>query len=76
MKATMDKAGRIVIPTSLRERVGLVPGPVDLILDGNGIRIEIDAPDNIIEKDGRLIITGGPTLTPDDIRELRLADQR
>ena len=72
----MDKAGRIVIPATLRERVGLIPGPVDLILDGNGIRIEIDTPDNVGEKDGRLIITGGPTLTVDEIRELRLADQR
>ncbi|KAB1867633.1 AbrB/MazE/SpoVT family DNA-binding domain-containing protein [Microbacterium algeriense] len=73
----MDKAGRIVIPASLRERVGLIPGPVDLILDGNGIRIEIDAPDNLIEKDGRLVIaSSGAALTPDDIRELRLADQR
>ncbi|WP_231555058.1 AbrB/MazE/SpoVT family DNA-binding domain-containing protein [Microbacterium sp. ZOR0019] len=76
MRATMDKAGRIVIPAALRERVGLIPGPVDLILDGNAIRIEIDAPDNVIEKDGRLVITGGPTLTVDEIRELRLADQR
>ncbi|WP_026049612.1 AbrB/MazE/SpoVT family DNA-binding domain-containing protein [Microbacterium algeriense] len=77
MRATMDKAGRIVIPASLRERVGLIPGPVDLILDGNGIRIEIDAPDNLIEKDGRLVIaSSGAALTPDDIRELRLADQR
>jgi AbrB family looped-hinge helix DNA binding protein len=77
MKATMDKAGRIVIPAALRERVGLIPGPVDLILDGNGIRIEIDAPDNLIEKDGRLVIaSSGMAITPDDIRELRLADQR
>lgn len=77
MKATMDKAGRIVIPAPLRERVGLIPGPVDLILDGNGIRIEIEAPDNLIEKDGRLVIaSSGTTLTPEDIRELRLADQR
>ncbi|PKQ34786.1 MAG: AbrB/MazE/SpoVT family DNA-binding domain-containing protein [Actinobacteria bacterium HGW-Actinobacteria-11] len=66
----------MVIPAALRERVGLIPGPVDLILDGNAIRIEIDAPDNLIEKDGRLVITGGPTLTVDEIRELRLADQR
>ncbi len=76
MRATMDKAGRIVIPAALRERVGLIPGPVDLILDGNGIRIEIDAPANVVEKAGRLVITGGPTLTVDEIRELRLADQR
>jgi AbrB family looped-hinge helix DNA binding protein len=72
----MDKSGRIVIPAALRERVGLVPGTVELVLDGNGIRIEIDAPENLFEKDGRLVITGGPTLTADDIRELRLADQR
>lgn len=73
----MDKAGRIVIPAALRERLGMVPGPVDLIMDGTGIRVEVPAYDNIVEDDdGRLIITGGPVLTPDDIRELRLADQR
>ncbi|MEW1962875.1 AbrB/MazE/SpoVT family DNA-binding domain-containing protein [Microbacterium sp. NPDC077644] len=76
MKATMDKAGRIVIPAVLRERLGMVPGPVDLIMDGTGIRIEVEVHDNVIEKDGRLVITGGPVLTPEQIRELRLADQR
>ena len=76
MKAHIDKSGRIVIPAALRERVGLVPGTVELVLDGNGIRIEIDAPENLFEKDGRLVITGGPTLTVDDVRKLRLADQR
>ncbi|WP_345188328.1 AbrB/MazE/SpoVT family DNA-binding domain-containing protein [Microbacterium panaciterrae] len=76
MKASMDKAGRIVIPAVIRERLGMVPGPVDLIIDGDGIRIEIETHDNVIEKDGRLVITGGPALTADDIRELRLADQR
>ncbi|MEV4736787.1 MULTISPECIES: AbrB/MazE/SpoVT family DNA-binding domain-containing protein [unclassified Microbacterium] len=76
MQATMDKAGRIVIPASIRERLGMLPGPVDLIIDGTGVRIEVEAPDNVVEKDGRLVITGGPALTPDEIRELRLADQR
>ncbi|MGO2684868.1 AbrB/MazE/SpoVT family DNA-binding domain-containing protein [Microbacterium sp.] len=76
MKATMDKAGRIVIPAALRERLGMVPGPVDLVMDGTGIRIEVETHDNVVEKDGRLVITGGPVLTPEDIRELRLADQR
>lgn len=71
----MDKAGRIVIPAVLRERLGMVPGPVDLIMDGTGIRIEVEVHDNVIEKDGRLVITGGPVLTPEQIRELRLADQ-
>lgn len=72
----MDKAGRIVIPAAIRERLGMVPGPVDLIIDGTGVRIEAEVHDNVVERDGRLVITGGPALTPDEIRELRLADQR
>lgn len=72
----MDKAGRLVIPAALRERVGMVPGPVDLIMDGTGIRIEAEVYDNVVEKNGRLVITGGPVLTPEELRELRLADQR
>lgn len=73
----MDKAGRIVIPAVLRERLGMVPGPVDLIMDGAGIRIEIETHDNVIEEDGVLVIPGsGTPLTDDMVRELRLADQR
>ena len=72
----MDKAGRITIPDLLRERLGMVPGPVDLIIDGDGIRIEIETHGNVLERDGRLVITGGLALTADDIRKRRLADQR
>ena len=72
----MDKAGRIVIPAAIRERLGIVPGPVDVHISGTDIVIEIETHDNVVEKDGRLVITGGPVLTADDIRELRLADQR
>ncbi|KQQ67498.1 hypothetical protein ASF63_06970 [Microbacterium sp. Leaf320] len=67
----------MVIPASIRERLGILPGPVDIMIDGTGIRIEVAAPDDLVEKDGRLVINGsGTTLTSDDIRELRLADQR
>lgn len=76
MRTTMDKAGRIVIPAALRERLGMVPGPIDLVMEGAGIRIEIPTYDNVVEEDGLLVITGGPALTVDQIRELRLADQR
>ena len=77
MHTTIDKAGRIVIPASIRERLGILPGPVDIMIDGTGIRIEVAAPDDLVEKHGRLVINGsGTTLTSDDIRELRLADQR
>ncbi|WP_235282472.1 AbrB/MazE/SpoVT family DNA-binding domain-containing protein [Microbacterium sp. SA39] len=76
MRSTMDKAGRIVIPAQIRERLGILPGPVDLIIDGTGVRIEVEARGKVVEEDGILVITGGPALTADDIRELRLADQR
>lgn len=77
MKSTIDTAGRIVIPAALREKLGIVPGPVDLVVNGTGIQIEVPAADNIVERDGRLVIgASGATLTADDIRELRLADQR
>lgn len=73
----MDKAGRIVIPAPIREKLGMVPGPVEVMMDGTGIRIEAEATGTFVEQGGRLVLpaTGVP-LTDDDIRELRLADQR
>ncbi|MEV7610178.1 AbrB/MazE/SpoVT family DNA-binding domain-containing protein [Microbacterium sp. NPDC089320] len=77
MHTTIDKAGRVVIPASIRERLGILPGPVDIMIDGTGIRIEVATADDLVEEDGRLVIRGtGNSLTSDDIRELRLADQR
>lgn len=77
MQTTIDKAGRVIIPATIRARLGLVPGPVDIVIDGAGVRIEVVAPDRVAERDGRLVIDAdGPALTPEDIRELRLADQR
>ncbi|WOF22737.1 AbrB/MazE/SpoVT family DNA-binding domain-containing protein [Microbacterium betulae] len=77
MLTTMDKAGRVVIPASLRARIGLVPGPIDVVVDGSGLRIEIPATDAVETRDGFLVIAAdGPPVTADGIRELRLADQR
>ncbi|WP_435748586.1 AbrB/MazE/SpoVT family DNA-binding domain-containing protein [Microbacterium sp. PMB16] len=76
MRTTMDKAGRVVIPSQIRERLGLVPGPVDLIIDGTGVRLEVEARGKVVEEDGILVIQGGSGLNADDIRELRLAGQR
>ena len=77
MITTMDKAGRVVIPASVRDRLGMTAGPIDILIDGNSVRIEVPAPDNVVERDGLLVITtAGAALTDDDVRELRLADQR
>jgi AbrB family looped-hinge helix DNA binding protein len=77
MRTTIDTAGRLVIPKSLREQSGIVSGEVEISLDGAAIRIESVAADDLIEEDGLLLLpSGGPGLDADAVRELRLADQR
>lgn len=40
MKATIDKAGRVVIPAAIRAKVGLHPGAeLDVIVDEGTIRL-------------------------------------
>jgi AbrB family looped-hinge helix DNA binding protein len=77
MRTTIDKAGRLVIPKSLREQAGIASGEVEISLDGAAIRIEGVAADDLVEEDGLLLLpSGGPELDADVVRELRLADQR
>ena len=77
MRTTIDKAGRVIIPATIRAQLGITPGPVDIVLDGAGVRIELIPTDNNAERDGRLIIDAhAKPVTSDDIRELRLAEQR
>jgi AbrB family looped-hinge helix DNA binding protein len=57
MKATIDKAGRVVIPAPLRERAGLVPGTeVEVTLDDSGLRLERTAPPPRLVKIGRRLV--------------------
>jgi AbrB family looped-hinge helix DNA binding protein len=77
MRTTIDAAGRLVIPKSLREQSGIVPGEVEISLDGAAIRIESVTADDLIEEDGLLLLPdGGAELDADAVRVLRLADQR
>lgn len=77
MRATIDKAGRLVIPKALRDRLGLSPGEVELTADGAALRIESIAGDGLQERSGRLTIPAtGATLDDDAVRDLRDADQR
>lgn len=40
MKATIDKAGRVVIPAEIRRRAGLKPGtPLEVVLDDVSVRL-------------------------------------
>jgi len=77
MRATIDKAGRLVIPKPLRERLGLRPGEVELTADGTGLRVEPVTAEAVEERAGRLVIPpSGVSITSDEVQALRDADQR
>jgi AbrB family looped-hinge helix DNA binding protein len=78
MRATIDKAGRLVVPKVLRERVGLRAGSaVELTTDGAAIRIEPVAGEGLSEESGRLVIPATGTQVDDElVRALRDADRR
>lgn len=77
MEATIDAAGRVVIPKRLRDELGIAPGPVEIIRDGAALRIEPATGTGLVEVDGRLVIpAGGDPLDDEAVRDLRLADQR
>lgn len=77
MMTTIDRTGRLVVPKELRDRLGMTAGSrVDIREDGAGLRIEVVASDLVIEVDGYLLIDGEVKLTDDELRELRLGNQR
>ena len=77
MRATIDKAGRLVIPKPLRDRLGLGPGEVEITADGTALRVESIAGEGLVEQSGRLVIpASGAALGDDDVRAMRDADQR
>jgi AbrB family looped-hinge helix DNA binding protein len=74
MRTTIDKAGRIVVPKKLRERLGLVAGTVieiEEVSDGlHVVPVDNDAA-RIVDRGGVLVIEGeGWPSTVDDVRDL------
>lgn len=77
MRTTIDKAGRLVIPKSLRDRLGLRPGEVEVTADGGALRVEPVATERLVEVSGRLTIPEVDVLiTDDDVRTFRDSEQR
>lgn len=74
MKATIDTAGRIVVPKALRLALGLKPGQTLEIRAGDGrLEIEIAATPVELKKRGKGVVAVAdaemPELTADLVRE-------
>ena len=74
MNATMDAAGRIVVPKALRQALGLEPGQLLEIRAGDGrLEIEIAATPMQLKKRGKGMVAVPqaelPVLTADLVRE-------
>ncbi|MGI8425839.1 MAG: AbrB/MazE/SpoVT family DNA-binding domain-containing protein [Actinomycetota bacterium] len=77
MRATIDKAGRLVIPKVLRDKLGLGPGSVELEAEGAGLRV-CPIADDALGNEGRFLVIAnvGKPLDDDQVRALRESDQR
>jgi len=77
MRTTIDMAGRVVIPKSLRDELGFLPGEVELVRDGAGVRIEPVSTDTLVDEAGRTVIPASGTPIDDGlVQALRDAGQR
>jgi len=77
IKATIDKAGRLVIPKPLRDSVGLRPGVVEVRAEGTGIRIDVPGEESLGARGRRLVIPpSGTSIDDDTVRSLRDAGQK
>jgi AbrB family looped-hinge helix DNA binding protein len=57
MKTTIDKAGRVVIPASIRAKAGLKPGTkIDVVLENGSVRLSRNVPRPKLVKVGKMLI--------------------
>jgi AbrB family looped-hinge helix DNA binding protein len=74
MKATIDAAGRIVVPKALRQALGLKPGqPLEIRAGDGRLEIEIAATPMKLQKRGKGVVAVPeaelPPLTADQVRD-------
>ncbi len=75
MRTTIDLAGRVVIPKSVRDEAGLHPGTqIDVEFRDGRVEIEPAAvPMRVVERGGRPVIVAEeelPPLTDEDVRSV------
>jgi AbrB family looped-hinge helix DNA binding protein len=65
MKISIDRAGRVVIPASVRERAGFVAGAeIEVTVDDTGVRLERVAPGPRLVKVGRRLVARPTAVAP------------
>jgi AbrB family looped-hinge helix DNA binding protein len=74
VKATIDAAGRIVVPKPLRQALGLKPGqPLEIRAGDGRLEIEIAPTPMLLKKRGKGLVavpsTELPALTADQVRD-------
>lgn len=73
MRTTIDKAGRVVIPASVRDRLGLGPGTaIEVTVDETGVRLEPVSPGPRLIRVGRRLVAR-PTVARDARRTVDVA---
>ena len=78
MEATIDQAGRVLLPKSLRDALGLLPGTkVDVSWYGAGVQIiPAGRTARLVEEDGALVATGETQIDDDVVFNLIDAGRR
>jgi AbrB family looped-hinge helix DNA binding protein len=78
MEATIDQAGRVLLPKPLRDALGLLPGTkVDVSRYGAGLQlIPAGRTARIVAEDGALVATGETQIDDDIVFNLIDAGRR
>jgi len=70
MRATIDKAGRVVIPAPIREKAGLCPGTqLEVLVDDLSVRLVRTGPGPKLVRRGRRLVAR-PTADARDLPDL------
>jgi AbrB family looped-hinge helix DNA binding protein len=76
MRATIDRAGRVVIPAAVREKAGFTPGTeLDIVADDMGVRLVRHAPGPKLVRVGKLLIARATARNGAELDPASLVDE-